>query len=218
MLTKLKKHKLVLIGGGGHCKVVISILEKIGTFEIVGISDRPEKLNTFILDIPINCTDTDLVRLFKNDDVPYALITLGSVGISQKRQELFNMTRRIGFYFPVIISPDAVVSEEVVIGSGTVVMPGAIVNSGSVIGSNCIINTGAIIEHDCRIGDYTHIAPGATLSGGVEVGDAAHIGAGATVIQSVSIGAKSIVGAGSVVIKSIPASMVVAGVPAAQIR
>lgn len=208
------KPKLILVGGGGHCKVVLSILKKLNSYEIVGIADRTEKLNSKILGVAISQTDRDLEGVFKSKDITNAFITLGSVGNSEKRRHLFDLVKNIGFNVPTIVSPDSIISEKVNIGEGTVIMPGAIINSGSVIGSNCIINTGAIIDHDCSIGDHVHIAPGVTLSGGVNVESGVHIGTGATLIQSIVIGEKSIIGAGAVVLSDMPPNSVVVGVPA----
>ncbi len=218
MLVNSERPKLILVGGGGHCTVVLSILRKLSSYEIVGIADTTEKRNTALLGIPVNYTDTDLEKVFKYDGVKRAFITLGSVGSSEKRRQLFELVKGIGFAVPTIVSPDSILSEEVTIGEGTIIMPGAIINSGSIIGSNCIINTGAIIDHDCSIGDHVHLAPGVTLSGGVTIRNSVHIGAGATIIQSVSIGENTIVGAGAVVVKALPQNVVVAGVPARIIR
>ena len=207
------REKIVLVGGGGHCKVVISVLKRLNTFDIVGISDIPERLGKEILGVPIKFTDDDLERLFR-DGVKYAFITVGSVGNPRKRVELFNMIKEIGFEVPVIISQHALVSEDVVIGEGTIIMPGAIVNPGAKIGKNAIINTGAIIEHDVLVCDHTHIAPGVVLSGGVKVGCCSHIGTGASVIQEIEIGKNVIIGAGAVVTKNIPDGVIAKGVPA----
>lgn len=207
------KEKIVLVGGGGHCKVVISIIKELDRFDIVGISDIADKLGKEILGVPMKFTDDDLKDLV-DKGVGYAFITLGSVGDPKKRIELFNKVKEIGFRIPTIVSTHAKVAEDVVIGEGTVIMPGAIVNPGVKIGRNAIINTGAIIEHDVFIGDHVHIAPGAILSGGVKVGCCSHVGTGASVIQEIEIGENAIVGAGAVVVKNIPNGVIAKGVPA----
>ena len=204
---------IILVGGGGHCKVVISVLRDIEEYEIVGISDIEENLGKEILGVPIGYTDDQLERL-RRKGVEYALVTVGSVGDPSKRVNLFHYLKSLGFTLPIVVSPKAVVSEDVELGEGTVVLPGAIINPGAKIGKNAIVNTGAIVEHDCVIGDHTHIAPGAVLSGNVYVGCCSHVGAGANVIQNIKIGAHTIVGAGAVVVKDIPSNVVAKGVPA----
>jgi len=197
----MAKKKVVLIGGGGHCKVVISILKKLDNFEIAGIVDN-YKADSFINEIKIIGTDDDLKDIYKSG-MHYTLITVGSIKDNTKRYKLFNMAREIGYNFPVIISPEAIVDESVKIGEGTVIMPGSIINIDSSIGKNCIINTGVIIEHDCKIGNHCHIAPGVHISGAANIGELSFIGIGVTIIQGIKIGNNVTIGAGSVVIKDI---------------
>jgi len=207
----MAKKKIVLIGGGGHCKVVISILKKLDNFEIAGIVDN-YKAKVLISGIKIIGTDDDLKDIYKSG-IHNALITVGSTEDNTKRYRLFNMVREIGYKFPVIISPEAIVDESVKIDEGTVIMPGCIINIGSSIGKNCIINTSAIIEHDCKIGNHCHIAPGVHISGVVNIGELSFIGIGATIIQGITIGKNVTIGAGSVVIKDIPDNVIAVGSP-----
>jgi len=209
----MAKKKIILIGGGGHCKVVISQLKKLAKFEIVGIVDNYKSIGNTVMDIKVIGEDEDLRNLYRKD-VHYALITVGSIRDNTKRCKLFNMAKEVGYKFPVIISPTAMADESVKIGEGTVVMPGCVVNVDSSIGKNCIINTGAIIEHDCKIGNHCHIAPGAHLSGEVEIDDLSFIGIGSTIIQTIRIGKNVTVGAGSIVINDIQDNVAVVGNPA----
>ena len=208
----MAKKKIVLIGGGGHCKVVISILKNLDNFEIVGIVDN-YKAESFISGIKIIGTDDDLKDIYKSG-IHYALITVGSTKDNTKRYRLFKMAREIGYKFPVIISPEAIVDESVKIGEGTIIMPGSIINIDSSIGKNCIINTGSIIEHDCKIGNNCHIAPGVHVSGEVNVGELSFLGIGSTMIQGIKIGKNVTIGAGSVVIKDILDNVIAVGNPA----
>jgi sugar O-acyltransferase (sialic acid O-acetyltransferase NeuD family) len=205
--------KIVLVGGGGHCKVVSSIILENNNYEIVGIADVERKLGTEINGIKINYTDDQLEQLYKKG-IKNAVITVGSIGNSERRVRIYNMLKKIGFFLPIIISKHSIISRHISIGEGTVIMPGAIINSGARIGKNCIINTGAIIEHDCVVGNNAHIAPGVTLSGGVKIGDGAHVGTGSAIIQNVEIGKNTLIGAGSVVIKNIPKNVKAYGIPA----
>ena len=207
------KPDIVLVGGGGHCKVVISIIKKLDTFNIAGTSDLKENLGEEILGIKTRYMDDQLEELH-DKGIKYAFVTLGSVGNPDNRIRLFEMIKQIGFEIPVIISKDSIVGESVEIDEGTVIMPGAIINPGTKIGKNCIVNTGAIIDHDCSIGDHVHIAPGVTLSGSVKIGTGSHIGTGASVIHGIEIGSRVIVGSGSVVVNTVQDNKKVMGVPA----
>ena len=212
----MSKEKIVLIGGGGHCKVVMSILKKFDQFEIVGIVDNYKEDNT-ISGINVIGSDDDLKDFYKSG-IKNALITVGSIKDNTKRSRLFDMAKKIGFNFPTIISSDAIVDSTVKINEGTVIMPGSIINIDSSIGKNCIINTGAIIEHDCKIGNHCHIAPGVHISGAIDIDELSFIGIGATIIQGIKIGKKVTIGAGSVIIKNIPDNVIAVGNPAKTIK
>lgn len=210
------KRKIVLIGGGGYCKVVISILKKLNNFEIVGIVDN-YKAGSLINGIKVIGTDDNLRDIYKNG-IYCALITIGSTKDNTKRYKLFNLAKKIGYKFPIIISPEAVVDKKVRIDKGTVVRPGCIIDVDSYIGKNCIVSTNTTIGHDCIIDDHCHIAPGVHISGFVEVGKLSFIGVGATIIQGIKIGKNVTIGAGSVVIKDIPDNVIAVGNPAKIIK
>lgn len=207
--------KIVLIGAGGHCKVIIDIINSRKEYEIIGITDIASKGS--VLDIPIIGDDDILERLYK-DGVEYAFLSLGALNNISLRNKIYNKLKKIGFRTPILVHKEAVVSSYAEVGEGTCIMAGAIVNAGAVIGENCIINTGALIEHDCLVGDNTHISPRASLAGAVKVGTDTHIGIGSTIIQGLHIGNKVIIGAGAVVIKDIKDNVTVVGVPAKIIK
>jgi len=206
------KEKILLIGAGGHCKVVLDVLSSHKEYEVVGIVDFKDKVGSKVLGIPVIGTDSDMPRLFKAG-IKNCFISVGSIGNPQPRMKLCNIAKKIGFASPNLISSQAVISISVILGHGNYIAPGTIVNAGARIGNHCIINTGAIIEHDCMIGDFVHVSPGAILNGNVKVADCAHIGAGSTVIQNLEVGFNAIVGAGSVVIKNVRKNTVVYGNP-----
>lgn len=206
------KDKLLLIGAGGHCKVILDLLMRIKEYEISGIIDLKERLGDNIFGVPVIGVDTDFPRFFKSG-VKYCFISIGSIGNPHLRVKLYNIAKKLGFVFPNLISPDALVSPSVILGEGNYVAPGVVINAGTLIGNNCILNTGVIIEHDCKIGNFVHLSPGSVLSGGVSIGDHSHIGTGSIIIQNIKIGKKTIIGAGSVVMKNIRNSMVAYGNP-----
>jgi sugar O-acyltransferase (sialic acid O-acetyltransferase NeuD family) len=199
--------EIIIIGGGGHAKVVISILKKIGKYKIIGYTDI--KNQGPILGIEYIGTDEEII----NYNVSMAVIGIGVLENFKIRYEIINNYIKKRFLFPSIISPYAVVNEGVSIGEGTVLMDGAIVNSGTSIGNFSIINTRSSVDHDCRIGDFVHIAPGVTLSGGVQIGNSSLIGIGSTVVQYKTIAENCIIGAGTVITKDCLESGKYAGIP-----
>jgi len=206
--------KIVVISGGGHAKVVISILRKLKEYQIIGYTDVEDKGKIF--DVSYLGNDEEFLK--KNKNVKYAAIGIGQIKKYKLRKKIIENYLINGFEFPVIISPDSVINEDVKIGKGTIVMDGVIVNSGSNIWKFSIINTNASIDHDCKIGDYVHIAPGVTISGGVKIGSNTFIGAGATIIQYKKIEENIIIGAGSVVVNDLIESGTYIGNPARKIK
>ena len=207
--------KIVLMGGGGHCKVVLDLLERLGLYQVVGISDLPERQGQTILgDYTIDMVDTDLRALYP--EVPHAFVSHGED--LALRSRLYEMAASTGYELPNLISPDAFVSPHAELARGTLVMDRAVVNAASRIGSNVTVNTGAIVEHDCKVGDHSHVAPGAVLCGSVHVGEMTLVGANSVVAPGVSIGDNVVVGAGSVVVRDVPDNVCVAGNPAHFLR
>jgi UDP-perosamine 4-acetyltransferase len=192
------KKKIVLIGGGGHCKVVIDALKLGKKFDICGITDARLPVKTKILGIPVLGKDEMLLKVFKKG-IKYAFISVGSVGDCSVRKRIDDKLRKIGFKLPVIIHPKAVVAKDVEIGEGVFVAAGSVINPGTRIGRNAIINTSSSVDHDCEIGDFVHVAPGVTLSGAVRVSSEAHIGTGANIIQCIKIGKSAKIKAGALV-------------------
>ena len=201
---------MILIGGGGHARVLKSVIEAMGEGEgeIIGYTDH----HPTTLSLPYLGSD-DVIREYGVDKT--ALVNgVGSSGLPLLRQAVFLKFKRLGYVFRTLIHPSAMVAPDAVVSEGAQIMPGAIINTGAVIGENAIINTGSIAEHDCKISAHVHIAPGVLLSGNVYVGRGVHIGLGARVIQNIKIGDETIIGAGAVVIRDLPASCRALGVPA----
>ncbi len=211
------KKKIILIGSGGHSKVVMETIICSKNFDIVGIVDPQKAKGEKILGISIIGRDSDLQSYFKRG-IKNCFITVGSVGNPKARIRLYDLALRIGFSFPNIIHPSAIVSKFVSLGEGNYIAPGVIINADAQIGNNCIINTQAVIEHDCIVGDFVHIAPGAKIGGGVNIGKFSHIGIGSCVLQCLHIGSNTIIGAGSVVLKDVVDNVVAYGNPCKMVR
>jgi sugar O-acyltransferase (sialic acid O-acetyltransferase NeuD family) len=207
---------IVVVGGGGHAKVVISILRKLKSHHILGYTDRKD--NGVMAGVPYLGSDRELAALAAERKKLNAVLALGQLGLGEPRYELWKRLRSTVLSFPLIVSPDAVVNEGASGGEGTVVMDGAVVNSGATIGCGAIVNTNSTIEHDVILGDWVHVASGATISGGVTVGRFSMIGAGATVIQGIKIAANCLVGAGATVVRDLAEPGVYVGSPARRIK
>jgi len=190
-------NEIILIGGGGHCKSVIDVIEQGSEFVIAGIVDKSEMLGKNILGYPVIGVDLDLKNLAKK--YTYALITVGQIHSPELRIKLFNKVKKAGFNLPKIISSRAYVSNHASIGNGTVVMHDSLINAGTSIGDNCIINSKALIEHDCKVSNHCHISTNTTINGGVRVEEGCFIGSGVVTNNSITIKKRSFIKAGSIV-------------------
>ena len=195
------KQKIILVGGGGHCKSCIDVIEQEGRFQIAGIVDVPEKLNQKILGYEIIATDDDLPGLV--NEYENFLITLGQIKSPEKRIRLFQTLKESVAKLPVMVSPLAYVSRHAKIEEGTIIMHYAFINAGAQIGRNCIINTKALVEHDAVIGDHCHVATGAVINGGVKVGLGTFFGSNAVCKEYIEIGENAVIGCGAKITKNI---------------
>jgi sugar O-acyltransferase (sialic acid O-acetyltransferase NeuD family) len=209
--------KILLIGGGVHCKSVLDSLLELNEYEKIGIIDKKENVNNIVMGISVIGCDDDLQSLF-NDGYKYAFISVGSVGNPSLRIKLFHLLCEIGYELPTIIDASAKVSQYAKIEQGVFIGKQCIVNVDSYIQTCAIINSGAIIEHDCQIGAFAHVSPGAVLGGEVFVGNNSHIGSNVTIRQQIRIGTDSIIGMGSVVIQNVNANVVAYGNPCEEVR
>lgn len=205
----------MIIGGGGHAKVLISVLKKVG-YLIQGYTDNED--HGVVLGVPYLGKDGILRDIVRKTPAMNAIIGIGKVDVSPLRLCLLNEISELGFNFPAICSPHAIVNEAVSLGAGTAVLDGVVVNSGTKIGRGCILNTRSTVEHDCLVGENVHIAPGVTLSGGVTIGDNCMVGIGANVIQSISICGGCLIGAGAVIVRDVTEPGTYVGNPAKRIR
>lgn len=179
------KEKILLIGGGGHCRSVIDVIELEDRYTIAGIIDKKELIGQDVLGYKIIGCDDDLQELHK--EYKYAVVTIGHINSNALKVKLFNMLKNIGYHLPVIVSPLAYVSQHSSIDEGTVIMHQTLINSNTKIGKNCIINSKALIEHDCIIEDNCHISTASVINGGVIVKDGTFFGSNATSKEGIEI-------------------------------
>jgi len=207
---------IVVVGGGGHAKVVVSILRKLNSYRILGYTDPKD--HGAVVGASYLGFDSELATLAGGPKKLSVALALGQTGLGQQRFELWTRLHSLALSFPFIVSPHAVVDEGVSGGEGAVVMDGAVINTGTIIGRGAIINTNSTVEHDVVLEDWVHIAPGATISGGVTIGRLSMIGAGATVIEGIKITAGCMVGAGATVLHDLTEAGVYVGTPARRIK
>lgn len=199
---------VVIVGGGGHAKVVIESLRAAGKAVAAVIDADPTARS--VAGVPVVGDDTALPGL-RDQGLDEAFVAIGD---NRLRARLAQGLIEQGFVLVNAIHPSAVISPSARLGHGVAVMAGAVINAEVQIGDLAIINTGAVIDHDCRLGAACHLGPASALAGGVSLGARSFLGVGTRVIPNMTIGADVVVGAGAVVVRDLPDAVVAIGVPA----
>lgn len=198
--------RVVIVGGGGHAKVVIDILQLSGEHDVIGVLDQGAE-RSGLLGVPILGGD-DMLETLKARGAGGVIVALGD---NQQRRALFNRAVLAGLEPVNAIHPTAIISRHSRVGRGIVMVAHVAINADCEVGDNVILNTSSSVDHDGRIGESVHIAPGCHLSGNVTVGEGAFIGTGCSVKDGISIGAWSVIGAGTAVYRDVPAKHRVVG-------
>lgn len=202
--------KIVVVGHGGHSKVIADQILSDEKNTIVGFLDDKYvelRLSDGSYLGPI-ASAKEILNIF--NDVKFVI----AIGDNRVRQSTFKNLGLSAEFYPTVIHKSAVISPTAKIGYGTVIMPNSVINADSQIGHYSIINTGAVVEHDSILGDFTHVCPSATITGTVYLGEGAFVGAGATIIPNVKVGEWTIIGAGATVVTDIPSFSTAVGIPA----
>ena len=203
--------RIVLLGGGGHCKSVINTLNRLRTYDEIVVVDRNFPQTRSVLEIPVVGTDAMLLEL-KEEGYQDAFIAVGSIKSTMIRHLLFEKAISLGFHVPCIVDTSAQVSKYAKLEEGVFVGPNAVINAGTHVSKMAIINTGAIVEHECSVGEYTHVSIGAKLCGNVFIENDVLVGAGTIVTQGIHIGDRALIGAGSVVLRDVEVEQRAVGV------
>lgn len=207
-----KEYSAILIGAGGHAKVLLDTLNLLG-ISVSGVCDPLQpasgglsRLRRYVDDDTVLSLNTTTIRLIN---------AIGSTRDTGKRSEIYRKYKINGFHFMSVIHPASSVSQlDMDVGEGLQALAGSVINASVSLGENVLVNSNAIVEHDCTIGSHTHVASGATVCGGCLVGEKVHIGAGAVIRQGITIGSGSVIASGAVVIDDVKPYSLLAGVPA----
>ncbi|HEY0680479.1 MAG TPA: acetyltransferase [Chitinophagaceae bacterium] len=210
--------KLVLVGGGGHARSCIGVIESQHEYSIYGLIDTKLSKGERVLEYPVLGGNELIPELAKQQDL-YFLITVGQVKSAEVRVRLFELLESSNAtVVPAIVAETAFVSPYSSLGKGTIVMQHVTLNAAAHVGQNVILNNHCLVEHDCRVGNHSHISTGAILNGHCEIGDRVFIGSGAVLTHGVTVASDVIIGAGSVVINSITEPGTYAGNPVKKIN
>lgn len=206
-------NRSVVLGAGGHARVLVALLLELGL----------DESDIIVLDVGrASVTSEEMilgasVQPLPHELTPHAIgatVMYLAIGDSAIRQQWFYTARDAGFQLPALVARSAHVSHGVSVGDATVVGVGAHLGPMAAVGENVIVNTRAVVEHECRVGDHSHVAPTATLLGRVEIGSSVLVGANATINPNVRVVSDVTIGAGAVVARSLLLPGTYVGVPA----
>ena len=210
---QMEGKRVVILGAGGHAKVVCDAL-RLSRYQVVGfLDDDPALANTRLAGLSV----LGAINLIAGMDVDGVIVGIGN---NAARRLVFSRLDALDMQIVNAIHPQAVISDGASLGKGVAAFANVVINPGTVIGDDVILNTASTIDHDCIIGDHAHVAPGAHVCGGVHIGEGVLVGSGAVIVNGSSgapivIGDGAIIGAGACVIRSVAAGLTVVGVPAA---
>ena len=208
------KRQALIIGAGGHCRVVVSLLRDLGEHNVLGIVDLAEpRVGEVIMEVPVIGSVTRIGEFRNRADLDVFL----AIGDNALRRTWWQTVGDLGVPMPNLISPRAIVDQHARLGVANVVCARAFIGPGALIGDNNLINTAALIEHEVLLGNHCHLAPSSTVAGRSRVGCCCFIGAGATLIDNVEVGGQITIGAGATVVHSITDSGTYIGTPARRV-
>jgi UDP-perosamine 4-acetyltransferase len=209
--------QVLIVGAGGHGKVVLNILRAGGArkFKPAAFIDADPSLHGTAIDgVEVVGGPNQLPKL-RERKIRHAIVAIGD---NRTRVQYARMLADAGFSLIRAIHPSASVAKTATIGENVVIAAGAVVCTDVTIGDSAIINTNAVVDHECAVGAGAHVCPGALLAGRVRLGELAFVGLGAKVIQCLTVGDRAIVGAGAVVLSDVPADATAVGVPARVVK
>jgi sugar O-acyltransferase (sialic acid O-acetyltransferase NeuD family) len=196
--------RLLVVGAGGHAKVVIDAAVALGhtIAAVIGSPGGVSELMGFpvVIDAEAAHAEADAFVV--------------AIGDNRARAEAFATWAATGLPAATIVHPSVVVGSDVELGAGTFVAAGVVINTGARVGDDVILNTGCVVDHDVVIGDHAHVGPRAGLCGAARLGEGVLLGVGASIIPMAAVGDWSVVGAGAAVTEDLPPDSVCVGVPA----
>ncbi len=201
MMTRFEKKPLIVLGAGGHARVLVSTLKQLGR-RILGVTCTSPFRYDDLFEVPIIGGD-DKIEKWSPEEIEL----VNGIGMTKAGQSARHTSasrlRSLGYRFSQVIDPSACIAPEVLVGEGVQVMAGAIIQPGASIGRDSIVNTGAQVDHDCVVGEGSHLCPGSILAGNVQIGKESVVGSGAVIIPGIETDDRRMIRAGSIVTSNV---------------
>lgn len=205
--------RLVIIGNGQMAELFCSHFSRSTDYRVAGFAvDRSFITVDELLGLPVVAFE-DVESRFGPDAFD-AFVAIGPVGNNAVRAARFLDLRSKGYRLANYISPQALVSPDASIGENVVVGPFSVVQPWARIGDNVLVGGGSIVGHHCRVHSHAYLALHVVMAGSVVVGERAFVGVGVTIRDNVTVGEGSVVGAGAVIVGDVEPGSVYASPPA----
>jgi sugar O-acyltransferase (sialic acid O-acetyltransferase NeuD family) len=204
---------IILLGSGGHAKVVVDILKKMNKYRIIGVTSVSMEAGSLFMGYPV-IGDDSVLTTYKEKGITLVAMGLGGYRNNEARGKLYGFVKELGLNFVSVIHPSAVISDSSLLGEGVAIFPGVVLNTEVKVGNNVIIATGSTIDHETIIEDHVLISAGVTVGAYSHIKESALLALGSKIISGVTIGQNSLVAAGAVVVNNIPDNTRVFGIPA----
>jgi sugar O-acyltransferase (sialic acid O-acetyltransferase NeuD family) len=198
----------MIIGGGGHGRVVAEAAQLGGRFDRVAVIDEKAIENWRLPFVDCFASERELGA------TPDAWSFVVAIGHAPTRRRLFASYSLAGFRPACVLHPAAAVSRSADVEDGAVILAGAVVASLARIGQGAIVNHNAVVEHDCQVAAFAHVAPGGVMAGGSSLGEDSFLGACASIRHGVTVAGGITIGNGAAVSRSLEEPGTYLGVPA----
>lgn len=209
----MKKKEVIVLGSGGHAKVVIDILHQMINYKIIGVTSTNLKHGSLFQGYKV-LGDDNVLPLYKQNGIKHVVMGIGGYRDNNLRKTLFKQIKSLGFEFVNVIHPQSILSETSKLGEGVIIFPGAIINTEVKIGDNVIIATGASVDHGTIIENHVLVSAGVIIGANSIIKESALLALGSKVISGITIGSNSLIAAGAVVVNDIRDNQKVFGLPA----
>lgn len=207
-----EKREIIIIGTGGHAKLLVDIVEESGNYKIVGFTSKESEEGTFC-GYPLLGDDSVLVDHLKKG-VEYVALGVGAFKNNRLRKEIFERTKDLGFKVATLIHPSSTISRSAIIKEGAVIFSGVIINNHVEIGQNTIVATGSTIDHESVVASHVLVSAGVTIGAYTKIEEGVLCALGSKIVSGVQIGKDILIGAGAVVVRDISAKGTYVGIPA----
>lgn len=200
-----QKKKVVVVGTGGLAREFSEFFAD--QVEIVGYSSKDA--NDYI---GYGLQGTYFTEEITPDRVGTNLAVV-AIGLPEIKAKIYKDLTEKGFKFPNFIHSTSVIAKTASFYEGIVISPQCLISADVVLGSLSYINCHTAIGHDVVINRFVQIN-GGQIGGFTQIGEKSLIGSGSTIIENVKIGKNVTVGSGSTVFTDVMDNVTVLGNPA----